>query len=456
MIWLAAPLGLLALLALAVPLVVHLWRPPPQTVRIGSLRLLREASRLPVRDLRWRDRILLLLRCLLLLAAALLLAQPLWSRATPPGARWALRSPEARPTDEQSRQWAQWLREGFEERWLAPGFPRARPSEAMPPDAWSLLAEAAARIGLGGELAVLAPTALRSLTGSRPALARPVRWLATDGPGEAVWLAGRGPEEQVRVGVSQAGRTQFVSLAASTPTAVPGTSSKVQTRRVGDTLEASLDGGPWTLLPAVPPLRVTVLAVAERGEDARRVQAAVRALGWPLVAPNETPAWVVLLGDIEPPAGAGSVLRDAGSGEGRPAAGTFAGERLRRRVEVGPADGLVRERDAFGAPLLLEQNANGRRELRLLTRFHPDWMEAAATSALPLWLVETLRPESAAAPDLRTVDPRQAQPAVADAGRVFQLPAPAPDDLSAALWWALAALLVAERVLSHRPSANAV
>ncbi|MBS0657892.1 MAG: BatA domain-containing protein [Verrucomicrobia bacterium] len=453
MIWLAAPLGLLALLALAVPLVVHLWRPPPRTVRIGSLRLLREASRPPVRDLRWRERLLLALRCALLAAAALLLAQPLWPRADRPGARWALRSPMAQPTAAQSAAWAELLREGYEERWLAPGFPRERPSAGPPPDVWSLLAETDARVGAGGHLAVLAPTELRSLAGARPALARPVRWMASDGAAEFVWLVGRTEEGRVQVGISTPAQVRHLTVEGSPEIRVPGTSARLRTRQTASGREAALNDEAFAPLPTLAPLRVSVQAAPDRTEDERRVRAAVSALGWRNVGADETPDWVVQLGDLPLSAGRAPLLRDAGAAEANPGGGKFAGHRLRQRAAATlTADDRVLLRDAFGEPLLTERAERGRRVLRLWTRFQPDWMEAAEQSALPLWLAQTLTPGAPPPNDLRRVDPAQAQPALASAPAVSHLPAAAPTDLSAALWWLLAALLVAERLLSHRPS----
>jgi hypothetical protein len=73
-------MALIALAALAVPLVLHLIRRPVPSVRLGSLKFLTESQR-RLRSVRWRDLLLLLLRCGVLAILALLLAGPRWVQA---------------------------------------------------------------------------------------------------------------------------------------------------------------------------------------------------------------------------------------------------------------------------------------------------------------------------------------------------------------------------------------
>ena len=94
---LLAPAALWTLAALALPLAIHLWRRPPRTVRLGSLRFLQSRPR-RWRDFRWREWALLLARLGLLAALALLLAHPF--RQQPPFSRpqrWVLLDPAAAP-----------------------------------------------------------------------------------------------------------------------------------------------------------------------------------------------------------------------------------------------------------------------------------------------------------------------------------------------------------------------
>ncbi len=401
MITLAAPLGLLALAAFAVPLLVHLWRPPPRTVRLGSLRFLREGARRPVRNLRWRELLRLALRLLLLATLALLLARPWWNRPAASGSKWALRSPEAILAGEAENAWRSLLAEGFEPRWLAPGFPRTRPADPeLPADPWSLLAEADALLPAAGELAVAASPRLADLRSNRPELSRSVRWIESTAP----------------------------------------------------------ERGPSRPLKAEPPVRVGVRADSDRAEDARRVTAALRA-----IAASGTPAfeivdsaeagkrpidWLIALGDVPVPPGSANVLRDADpNSESFAIATTFAGERLRRRV-VSKSPGLVLARDGFGDPIASEQRTRDAREIRLETRFHPDWMDAASSSALAVWLRDLLAPraDSISPQDQRRAAGAQAHPAVRSGAepRVV-LPVSQATELTSALWLLALFLFALER-----------
>ena len=76
------PIAFMGLLALAVPILVHLFgRRVAKRQRFPSLRLLRDAKPTPATRSRPSDVLLLLLRCLTIVAAVAALAQPRWSEA---------------------------------------------------------------------------------------------------------------------------------------------------------------------------------------------------------------------------------------------------------------------------------------------------------------------------------------------------------------------------------------
>ncbi|TDQ08386.1 BatA domain-containing protein [Pedobacter metabolipauper] len=71
------PIGLLALLALIVPVIIHLWNVKQgKTLKIGSIALLGAATSLSSRSIRVTDWFLLMLRCMLLILLAFMLAGP--------------------------------------------------------------------------------------------------------------------------------------------------------------------------------------------------------------------------------------------------------------------------------------------------------------------------------------------------------------------------------------------
>ncbi|RZL17859.1 MAG: hypothetical protein EOO96_28475, partial [Pedobacter sp.] len=70
------PIGLLALAALMIPLIIHLWNfKESKTLKIGSISLLGASARVSSKSLRITDWLLFILRCLLIILIALLLAQ---------------------------------------------------------------------------------------------------------------------------------------------------------------------------------------------------------------------------------------------------------------------------------------------------------------------------------------------------------------------------------------------
>lgn len=179
------PLGLAALAALLLPVLLHLARrSEPRTVAFAALRWLRPRPQ-PQRRHRFEELLLLLVRLLLLALLALLLAQPvLFGRpdrhayvAVAAGvgatqARAGVTMPEAR-----------WHR-------LAPGFPALddapRVQSATPGTTAatlpSLLRELDATLPAGVALTVVVPAVLDDADAQRPVLSRSVDWrVSADG-----------------------------------------------------------------------------------------------------------------------------------------------------------------------------------------------------------------------------------------------------------------------------------
>ncbi len=182
---LAWPGALLALLALALPVAIHvLQQGQHRTIDVATTRFLRNSTRQRWRRLAVDRPLLLALRCLLLAMAALLLAEPFTTPAAD-GARaqsgWVAVAPavsldSARTLAGEGN--AQW-------RWLTDGFPdiSAPPTTASTRDAWSLVAEADATLPVGQPLTVVMPADGALLGAQRPPLGRPVEWLLVSAEG---------------------------------------------------------------------------------------------------------------------------------------------------------------------------------------------------------------------------------------------------------------------------------
>ena len=182
---LLAPLGLAALVALALPLAIHLVRRIElRTTEFAALRWISERFR-PRRRLRFERPWLLLLRLALLALLALLLARPIVSEPTVAKPAWIVVAPGA---DIGAARRAISI-DGADWRWLAPGFPAfetAAPSTNLP--IASLLREIDADLPTDAKLAVVVPEQLAGLDGERPVLSRAVDWHVVPGrsPSKAV------------------------------------------------------------------------------------------------------------------------------------------------------------------------------------------------------------------------------------------------------------------------------
>lgn len=175
---LLAPLGLAALAALALPLLIHLVRRIELRVTpFAALRWISERAR-PRRRIRVERPWLLLLRLALLASLAVLLARPVMTEITAPTQPWVVVAPgvnRATAHAATTGSGAQW-------RWLAPGFPTLEnaPSSATTPIA-SLLRQLDADLPAAAALTVVVPDQLTGLDGERLHLAHAIDWRIVPG-----------------------------------------------------------------------------------------------------------------------------------------------------------------------------------------------------------------------------------------------------------------------------------
>lgn len=175
---LLAPLGLVALAALALPLLIHLVRRLElTTTEFAALRWVAERVR-PRRRLRFERPWLLLLRLALLALLALLLARPVLLAPAAPTRPWVVVAPGV----ERGAAHAAVSAADADWRWLAPGFPRldeALSSDQVPVS--SLLRELDADVSAATTLTVVVPQELAGLDGERPRLAHALDWRVVPG-----------------------------------------------------------------------------------------------------------------------------------------------------------------------------------------------------------------------------------------------------------------------------------
>lgn len=169
------PLGLSALAALVIPVLLHLHRRQQRkTTPFAALRWIRGPAR-PRRRLRLEQWPLLLLRLVLLAALALLLAGPVWRGERAASGDWAVVVPGVDAAQARARLTlpaAQW-------RWLLPDFPPLYARTPTADDAAavaSLLRELDSELPAGVTLHVLVPPLLQGLDGGSMRLSRALDW----------------------------------------------------------------------------------------------------------------------------------------------------------------------------------------------------------------------------------------------------------------------------------------
>jgi len=177
---LLTPLGLLALLALAIPIIIHIARRTEnRTIDFAALRWL-DARPNPHRSVTVDERWLLAVRLLLLMLLAVWLARPvLWNAednrpvvAVMPGVDAAS---VALLTDDEARR-----------VWLAPGFPAiGAGATSAGSNVASLIRQLDAELSARTPLTIVVPSTLDGVDAERPRLARRVTWRVSTESGAA-------------------------------------------------------------------------------------------------------------------------------------------------------------------------------------------------------------------------------------------------------------------------------
>ncbi|MHC5147792.1 BatA domain-containing protein [Stenotrophomonas rhizophila] len=165
------PLGLLALAAWLVPLLIHLARRHQYApLDFAALRWLRARIR-PRQNVRFDEWLLLLVRLLLLASLALLLARPVLHGGAADTHAVTVVAPGLDGAALRGQ-----IAEG-DWRWLAPGFPALADGAPAPHQPLaSLLRELDQRLPAGAPLTVYVPDPMPGLDGERPRLSRAVNW----------------------------------------------------------------------------------------------------------------------------------------------------------------------------------------------------------------------------------------------------------------------------------------
>ncbi len=310
-----APIWLLGLASLALPVLLHLRRRRiGRRVLVGSVRHLEGSAPPRTRRPAIRDPWLLALRLAVLTATVLGLAIPV-IRANPPRpVRWVLVAPALLADTLALNHDAllDSLRSGGTQiRSLEPGFPpladASAPASGQAPDLWSLVAEADASLPPGSRITIVVPSRRSLLRGVRPRTASDVvvTTVGRTEPGswiEAAWTSGDSGTAVLADAAHGGVSRQLVQFGTAPGPTVPGApvpDSPVHAWRAGSVWHVTPATGAAGAANAVALGRVPVRIAATpgRASDARYMSAAIRtvaeALGIPIalapVTSNVTP-----------------------------------------------------------------------------------------------------------------------------------------------------------------------
>lgn len=207
------PLGLAALAALIVPLVIHIARRSEQLpTDFAALRWLRQKPR-PRSRLRFDEWPLLILRLVLLALVALWFARPVLFGAGD-------KAPYIAVIPGADLAQAETLVGEGRGHWLAPGFPdlkTPRPAAAAPvaDNVASLIRQLDARLPSGAPLTVVTPQVLQGADAERPRLSRPVTWRVVPGSMAARPAAPASiPPLSIRTDADHAAAARYLQAAA--------------------------------------------------------------------------------------------------------------------------------------------------------------------------------------------------------------------------------------------------
>ena len=409
---LLSPISLLALSAVALPLILHLRKDRKSRVLpVGSIALFPKETRFRGKRRRISEWLLLAIRMLLIAVLALLLARPVWT-STPTGAGgWLVTDQGAYG---QRKTWVDsLLHAGYELHAFGRGFPVIAPGDTAAPvtaaqdSYWSLAALLQRQSPPGIPLYILTENRLARFNGPRPVIEPRLHWYTYPSAGTV-----------------------------------------------------SADSG---------------LAITAYGEDRRYIEAAVKALarytGRKLTVTDVPPGgaipdnqdWLFWLSVQPPPTGkrAAHIFRYE-PGKDRPdnapidfgeSRNLVTGPVSLHRIILAGDNGVALNgnaanapewspaplwQDAWGAPLLTADDTI----VHFYSRLDPAWNDLAWSPSFPAILMRLLY----ARPDFQTIDPAQLSPDGTSNGKTHT----DATDLSHAIWLIALALFILERVLARK------
>ncbi len=469
-----APLGLLSLLALVLPIVIHLLsRHAGKIVKVGSLRFLLSSTSVRFKSLKLSELTLLFLRLVLLVLLAMMLAQPVWLKetgdtsASARGPVWV--APELLASAHRPRVWPvldSLVANRHELRLFSTGFPALHSGDSTlsvmdERNNWSLLRELDQTLPASTLIQVLAANRLQSYRGERPNLQHEVAWktLSTSSPRRWLQAAQRFQQDSLRVviGFSKSNQTRFAWYFFRMPAQrsmlsaegmppleyIPPANGAGAVLRLVQSEGLNEEKG-FRFPVETDSIRVAIVHTMLSSEEARYLETALHAvreaacpqlrirtalpgagkLRWedfdfifwlaeealPAVAWQRIEQGLTLV-TVAP----GPEYETCASWMVMPRAGASSFPRLWRRSPASEV-GVPVWTDGFGVALLEAERRGAGWHYRFASRFDPAWNELVLHAAFPEWLLALLRREDIFSPretgqhDLRRLSAAQSAP----------------------------------------------
>ncbi len=440
--WLA-PLGLLSLLALVLPLAIHLLsRKSGKIIKVGSLQFLISSPSARFKSLRLSELPLMLVRMALLAVLALLLARPVWleplSRSSSSATGWILVAPEllhAAGRDQILSRLDTLAAAGHELHLLATGFPWLNFSDTTSvfmneQNIWSLARELEQKLSAATPVQIFASDRLYAYRGERPNLQREFVWKIFSAVQPQRWLqaAQSFAKDSLRIiiGFSNGNTTQYSSHFMRRPVqrsilsaeGMPPLEYFPRHHELRFVQSAQFNSNNLLRFPEAESIRVALVYDPHRTEEVQYLQSALRAAAEAIpqnlrvTTASFAPAgrmwenfdFIFWLKEDSLPAAAArqierglTVIATANSKGSEkceswmimPHAATEFFPRLWRRTPASKLGAPVWT-DGFGVPVLEAPRRGKGWHYRFAGRFDPAWNELVLHTAFPEWLYSLL------------------------------------------------------------------
>lgn len=447
MIHFLSPAWLFSLLALAVPIAIHLLsRKTGKIIKVGSIRFLESSQSAQLRSIRLSEMSLLLVRAAMVAILCGLLAAPVWhkneEKQNVQARGWVLVAPELL-SNVENRELRVALDSlaaaGHEVHLFAQDFPRQEledtPSVSQAQENyWSLLREIDHLLSPSAPLRIFSADRLGNFHGERPTLGRTVEWCVVSRKKQNRWFEHaryvNGDSVQLLLGSSDARQTTFQRFTAhisNRQSILSGTGFPPIELIPGDDGEGArlnlispddyASDNRINLSKPAHEVNVEFLYDTERKEDARYVRAALEAAmeysKLPVVVKSrltggddrmwQNASIIFWLSSAPAPAemlryvqekGA-LLISDAASREYERCESVIVDDRhiansaLRRRVAANNA-GITMWTDGFGTPLLVGERLGVGLHYRFYSRFHLSWNDLVLDEGFPVWILSLL------------------------------------------------------------------